>query len=111
MIVVEVYVFIVLNEVNMSKDEYKELVVSLLIDELPALRAKLGISQDELAEYVGVSRQTLSAIERRKRSMTWQVALAVILFFTLHPKTNATLKLIPGFTDSLKACFDYDEIM
>lgn len=95
----------------MNKDEYKELVVSLLIDELPALRAKLGISQDELAEYVGVSRQTLSAIERRKRSMTWQVALAVILFFTLYPKTNATLKLIPGFTDSLKACFDYDEIM
>lgn len=99
------------SEVEMKKEEYREQVVSLLIDELPSLRAKIGISQDELAEYVGVSRQTMSAFERRRRSMTWQVALAVILFFTLHPKTNAALKLIPSFTDSLKACFDYDEIV
>ena len=92
-----------------SKQESKDIAVNILIDELPSLRAKIGISQEQLAEYVGISRQTLSAIETRKRPITWQVFLSIVLYFTLHPKTNSTLKLIPEFTDALKVSFDYDE--
>lgn len=94
---------------NELKNEAREKAVELLLEELPALRAKIGISQGELAEYIGVSRQTVSAIEIRKRPITWQVFLAMVLYFTLHPKTNMALKRIPGFTDALKICFDYDE--
>lgn len=92
-----------------NKEEYKRIAVDILVDELPSLRAKIGISQDQLAEYVGLSRQTLSAIETRKRPISWQTFLSIVLYFTLNTKTNATLKLLPGFIDALQKCFDYDE--
>jgi DNA-binding XRE family transcriptional regulator len=92
-----------------SKEEYKKIAVDILVDELPSLRAKIGISQDRLAEYVGLSRQTLSAIETRKRPISWQTFLSIVLYFTLNTKTNTTLKLLPGFIEALQKCFDYDE--
>lgn len=92
-----------------KREEYKRIAIDILVDELPALRAKIGISQDQLAEYVGVSRQTLSAIETRKRPLSWQTFLSIVLYFTLNTKTNTTLKLLPGFIASLEKCFDYEE--
>ena len=41
-----------INEVDREK------LIDLLTDELPVLRAKIGLSQDELSSIIGVSRQT-----------------------------------------------------
>ncbi len=81
---------------------------SLFVEELPVLRLRIGISQDELADYVGISRQTLSSIELGKREITWHVFLSLVLFFSLQQKTNSALKQIPGFTDALRNCLNYD---
>lgn len=92
-----------------KREEYRRIAVDILVDELPSLRAKIGISQEQLAEYIGLSRQTLSAIETRKRSISWQTFLSIVLYFTINTKTNTTLKLLPGFIEALQKCFDYDE--
>lgn len=42
-----------------------------LLSELPVLRARLGITQEMLAVKVGCSRQTVNAIEKRKKALTW----------------------------------------
>ncbi len=42
---------------NFSKDEKENLATQLAI-ELPALRGKVGASQEEIASAVGISRQT-----------------------------------------------------
>ena len=34
----------------------KEVLIELLTKELPSLRAKIGISQDELSRIIGISR-------------------------------------------------------
>ena len=94
----------------MKKDisERRQMATSIFVDELPALRARIGISQDALSEYIGISRQTLSSIELRRRDITWNVFLSMVLFFTLQKKTNIALRQIPGFTDALKQCLNYD---
>ena len=57
----------------------REELINVLTDELPVLRAKIGISQSELSNIIGVSRQTYSAIETKKRDMSWNVFLSLIL--------------------------------
>ena len=52
-------------------EEEKESPINILTEELPVLRAKIGLSQTELSAIVGISRQTYSAIETKKRVMSW----------------------------------------
>ena len=49
----------------------KEKYISALTPELVVLRTKAEISQEELAELIGISRQTYGAIERKVRQMSW----------------------------------------
>lgn len=55
---------------SISKEEKKKLI-TMLAPELVVLRAKAGISQEELSDLIGVSRQTYSAIERGAKQMPW----------------------------------------
>lgn len=78
---------------NLDKYEVDELpeldrnrLIEILTDELPVLRAKLGISQDDISSFVGISRQTYSAIETKKRKMLWNTFLSLILFMALMEK-------------------------
>lgn len=44
-------------------------------------RAKLDISQNELAEKLSVSRQTIHAIERKKKIPSVELAIRIARFF------------------------------
>lgn len=44
----------------------KEKYIERLIEKLPVLRVKIGLSQAELGDIVGLSRQTYSSIETKK---------------------------------------------
>lgn len=61
----------------------KEELMSMLRNELPVLRARLGISQAKLAEMIGISRQTYNVIENGKREMTWPIFLSLVAFFRI----------------------------
>lgn len=66
----------------------KEKYIERLIDELPVLRAKIGLSQAELGEIVGLSRQTYSSIETKKRNMSWNTFMALMMFFSVNESTS-----------------------
>ena len=66
-----------LKTTNISEEE-KNIMISRLVDELPVLRTKMGVSQDELANMIGISRQTYSSLETRKRKMTWSIFLSLL---------------------------------
>ena len=51
----------------------RDFLIDTLTDELPVLRARIGIKQEELSDILGISRQTYSAIETKKRKMTWNM--------------------------------------
>lgn len=53
----------------------KQELIKNLTDELTVLRATMSISQKELSDLLDTSRQTYSAIETKKRAMTWSMFL------------------------------------
>lgn len=80
----------------------KEKLIDTLTEELPSLRAKIGITQEELCNIVGISRQTYSSIETKKRKMSWNIYLSLIMFFIHNEKTAPVIEIIGAFPESLK---------
>lgn len=72
-------------------DKDRERYISVLTDELPVLRARIRLSQADLARGVGISRQTCSLIETGKQKMTWVTFMAMIAFFGGYAKTRKDL--------------------
>ena len=79
-------------------------LILILRDELPVLRAKARLSQEEVADRIGLSRQTLSAIETGKREMTWTTFLALITLFQNNENTRTMLMNIEGLADGIEKC-------
>lgn len=98
-------------ETNELPELDKEKLINILTDELPSLRAKIGISQDEISEIIGVSRQTYSAIETKKRNMSWNTFLSLILFYGYNEKTTNVVEAIGAFPPSLRKMLSINKRM
>ena len=68
--------------------EQKIYLMKSLTDDLPVLRARLGLSQEELADRIGISRQTYGGIETKKREMNWTIFMALLVGRKLISYTN-----------------------
>ena len=71
-----------MSQLNVE-DIQKEMMMDL-VDSLPKLRKRLKISQTDLGEKDGLSRQTISSIERNTTPLTWNNYLAIMMFFTAN---------------------------
>ena len=85
-----------------EKDEF----IATLTPNLPALRTQAEISQEELANLLGISRQTYSAIERKVRKMAWSTYLSLVLFFDHNQKTHKMLRMLSLFPTALITRFN-----
>lgn len=83
-------------------------VIALLRNELPVLRAKARVSQEDIANKIGISRQTYSSIETGKREMSWTTFLALIAFFQNTESTKQMLNSIEGLSQGLENIVDPD---
>ncbi len=66
--------------------------MEILQDNLSALRARADITQEELANILGISRQTYYAIESKKKQMSWNIFMSMIFFFHELKSTSEMLK-------------------
>ena len=89
-------------------DVDKEHLISILTEELPVLRARVGLSQDELSNIIGISRQTYTSVETGKRKMSWNVFLSLLLVFGFNEKTSAMLESSGAFPPALKKILSVD---
>jgi DNA-binding XRE family transcriptional regulator len=87
-------------------EEEKAKYIAALTNELPPLRAKVGISQGELAYLIGVSRQTYSAIEGGKREMSWSTYLALIFFFDSNQGTRQMIRNVSAYPEDMVLRFN-----
>ena len=57
-------------------------LINTMVTELPVLRARIGASQADISEKIGISRQTYNAIENGKKKLNWTVFLALFAVFS-----------------------------
>jgi len=77
-------------------------MTELLRNEMPVLRAKARVSQGEIADKIGISRQTYSSIETGKREMSWTTFLALIAYFQNNESTRQMLDGIDGLSEGME---------
>lgn len=75
-------------------EEKKANLIQVMSEELPILRAKAGLSQDEIANIIGISRQSFNLIELNKTKMTWRTCSALLLFFSLNNDTSNLMRML-----------------
>lgn len=90
-----------MSPANVTREK-KKILAEKLVFELPVLRARLGVSQAEVAEKIGISRQSFNAIETGKKKMSWTVFVALILIFRGNEKTRQMIDSIIGVEDDLE---------
>ena len=69
-----------------------------MIKNLPVLRAAAGLTQAQLGEKVGVSRQTIVVIENEKSPLTWSLYLAMVCVFGLYQESLELLNILDIFS-------------
>lgn len=84
-------------------DTEKIALMSAMSNNLSILRSKLNISQEELANMLGVTRQTISSFESGQRKMTWSVFLALVLIFFRNEPTKHLLVALNIYTPALNS--------
>ncbi len=80
----------------------KKELIEKMSDNLPMLRAKLGLTQEEIAMTIGVSRHTIISMENKKRPMTWNTFLSLVLVFSGNPETMLLMKVMGIYTEQLE---------
>ena len=80
---------------------YKDRCIAVMVEHLAALRAKAGVTQEEISNVICVSRQTYYAYETKKRNLPWTTYLSIILFFDSNMQTHAMLRDIGAYPTEL----------
>lgn len=96
----------------LNADDFIELKQNLMDKfrcELPVLRAKARVSQEIIAERVGISRQTYSCLETGRKEMSWTTFLAIVAFFQNNEHTKSMITQIDGFSDGMAKVMESPE--
>lgn len=83
------------------EDEKKQVLIDRMTENLPVLRKKLHLTQEDLARTIGSSRGTVMQIETGRRKMTWNTFLSLVLLFEKNPDTARMLRVFDIYTDEL----------
>lgn len=61
-----------------NKEDKRRELIDWFTENMANIRKKFGISQTELGKMIGVSRQTISSLERKEVILTWDKYLALM---------------------------------
>ena len=82
-------------------EKSKKMYCEALAENLPVFRAKLGVSQEELANRIGLSRNMLACIETKKKEMSWITFVALALLFLKNENTAPIFKSLNIYDEEL----------
>lgn len=94
---------------NKNSMSTKQELIDAFRNELPVLHAKARVSQEFVAEKIGISRQTYSGIETGKQDISWTTFLALVAFFQNNELTKTMIDGMSDFNDKLSLIMDTPE--
>ena len=83
-------------------EEFRNAYVTKMTENLALLRTSISLTQERLAELIGLSRFTLIAIEKKQRTMTWNTFLSLILVFRANEKSRILMETLGIYTPELR---------
>ena len=86
--------------IRLSEAEKQEYCITLG-DNLKKLRAIAGLTQDELENLCGISKERISRIENGGYVMRWSQFVNLIMIFTMNAKTKEYLVAVKILTPRL----------
>ena len=91
------------------EDSLKQKAIENLTANLVVLRMMLHLSQSDLAELIGMGRQTIVGIENKKRRMTWSVFLSLVFVFYQNKETRRLLEIFDIYTEEIKSIYNLEK--
>ena len=86
---------------DIDRQQYAQLMIRNLL----VLRAQFGPSQTELANILGVTRQTLSAVESDAQELTWGNFVSLLHVFTQNEESISLMEALGIYTPELTSLF------
>lgn len=84
-----------------KNDVLRENVTKNMAENLAMLRTKLDLTQEQLANLIGVSRHTIMQVENTRAKLSWNNFLSLLLIFTKNSETDRLLNILEIYTDEL----------
>lgn len=85
------------------EERMKRQLCETMAENLPVLRNKAGLTQENLARIIGLTRQTIVAVETGKRMLPWNTFLSLILIFSKNNQTERLLEFFGIYTKELES--------
>lgn len=82
--------------------DVREKLIDNMTENLPVLRKKLKLTQEGLAKIIGSSRYSVMQIESKKRKMTWNTFLSLVLLFDKNEETALLLRVLDIYTNDFE---------
>ena len=82
-------------------DKERKHLAMLMAEKLPVLRKETGLSQQALAALAGISRSTITKIEGKSQTMTWNTYLSLLFIFSKNEQTKDLIKFFGIYPDEV----------
>ena len=79
----------------------KEKYIQRMASNLKVLRAKAGMTQDDLSKAAGISRQTIVQAETTHK-LSWGTYLALVFLFSTEEETLELMRLLDVYPEDLR---------
>lgn len=89
-----------------SKAFERNAFAKTLQSKLRILRASADVSQNEVAEALGIVRSTYVNYENGTKEIPWEKCLALLFYFESHPDSRQMLKTLQLLPESIRSCHD-----
>jgi DNA-binding XRE family transcriptional regulator len=84
-------------------------VIEIICVNLPVLRSMQNLTQQNLAEIIGTSRQGIINFEHQNKKLTKSMLIAIVTYFSLRGRSAAFLNSLGLYRNSYINSLGFDE--